>query len=320
LADNRSAQGLLIAAPSSGSGKTLFTLGLAAALGQRGQKVAPVKTGPDYIDKTFLTMAAGKEAINLDPWAMAKSQLRARATEHGQKADLLLIEGVMGLFDGAANGHGSSADLAAILQVPVILVVDAGHQSHSIAPLVSGFVNWHKEVKIAAIILNNVGSTRHETLLRGALDGLKIPLLGAIPRNPDLKLPERHLGLVLPQEIANGRDFIAKAAQIIASHCDLDKICDLATPVAAARSFERLAPLGQNIAIAKDAAFISTGSPTGWIWGLISVFFIPWPMKRRQKTRMRFFCPGAIPNCTANSLPPQPIFLLVLRRPVTGVR
>jgi len=305
LADKKPAKGLLIAAPGSGSGKTLFTLGLAAALRQKGQKVAPAKTGPDYIDTAFLAKAAGKEAINLDPWAMSKSQLRARAAEHATNGGLLLIEGVMGLFDAAADGFGSSADLAVILGLPVILVVDAGRQSHSIAALVSGFVNWRKDVKIAGIVLNNVGSDRHEMLLRLALESLAVPVLGAIARHIELKLPERHLGLVLPGEIEKASAFIARAAEMIASHCDLEQICALAAPVAAAASSQRLVPLGQNIAIAKDTAFAFLYQH--WLndWrdmGAGISFFSPLADQAPAETSDAVFLPGGYPELHGEQL------------------
>src|SRR4051812_8456695 len=160
----RSANGIVIAAPRSGSGKTLVTLGLLAALRARGLAVAPAKTGPDYIDREILSRAAGSEAINLDPWAMTPARLRSLAAAHATGADLLLIEGVMGLFDAAANGAGSTADLAATLKLPVILVVDAEKQAQSVAALVAGFARFRADVEVAAIILNRVTTTRHERL------------------------------------------------------------------------------------------------------------------------------------------------------------
>ncbi len=194
--------GLVIAAPRSGSGKTTITLGLLAALAARGLAVAPAKTGPDYIDTAILARAAGREAINLDPWAMAPDRLRALATRHAETADLLLVEGVMGLFDGAADGHGSTADLAATLDLPVILVLDAERQSQSIAALAHGFATWRPDVRVAGLIVNRAASTRHETMLRAALGAVKVPLLGILPKRDTLVLPDRHLGLVLPGEIA----------------------------------------------------------------------------------------------------------------------
>ncbi len=305
MADPAGAKGVLIAAPASGSGKTLITLGLARALSNVGKKIAPAKTGPDYIDSAFLSQAAGRTAINLDPWAMSETQIRARAAQHAANNDLLLIEGVMGLFDGAADGSGSSADLAAILGLPVILVVDAARQSHSIGALVSGFVNWRSDITIGGVVLNNVASNRHETLLRRALEGLNVPVLGAIGRNPKLKLPQRHLGLVLPGEIKNSEAFIKEAAKIVAHSCDVDKIVALATPVAAGTTVKRLTPLGQRIAVAKDAAF-------GFVYrhwlddwqrmGATVSFFSPLADEAPAKNADAVFLPGGYPELHAEQL------------------
>ena len=195
------ARGLVIAAPRSGSGKTTVTLGILAALRRRGLVLAPAKTGPDYIDPTFLGLAAGREAINLDPWAMKPDQLRALAAQHATGADAFIVEGVMGLFDAAADGQGSTADLAEALGLPVIFVVDADRQSQSVAPLIAGFAHWRPGVPIAGVILNRVASARHERMLAAAIAQTGIPLLGAIPRRTELVVPERHLGLVLPGEM-----------------------------------------------------------------------------------------------------------------------
>src|SRR5690554_939012 len=161
--------GLVIAAPRSGSGKTVVTLGLLAALRQRGVVVAPAKTGPDYIDPTFLSRAALREAVNLDPWSMSPRRIKHLAATQATGADLLLVEGVMGLFDGAADGNGSTADLAELLALPVVLVVDAERQSQSVAPLVAGFAHWRVGVRVAGVILNRVASTKHERMLVVAL-------------------------------------------------------------------------------------------------------------------------------------------------------
>src|SRR5689334_10733065 len=170
------ANGLVIAAPRSGSGKTLVTLGLLSALKARGLGIAPAKTGPDYIDTAILARVADASAINLDPWAMTPARLRHLAAAHATGADLLLVEGVMGLFDAAADGRGSTADLAATLRLPVILVVDAEKQGQSIAALVSGFAHFRADVEIAGVILNRVATTRHERLLTDALAPLGIPI------------------------------------------------------------------------------------------------------------------------------------------------
>jgi cobyrinic acid a,c-diamide synthase len=252
-----SANGLIIAAPRSGSGKTLITLGLLAALRRRGIAVAPAKTGPDYIDAAILSRVAGTEAINLDPWAMKPDRLRGLAAAHAMGADLLLVEGVMGLFDGAADGTGSTADLAASLALPVLLVVDAGRQGQSIAALVSGFARFRPDVAVAGVILNRVATTRHERLLLDALRPLDIPVLGVLPRRETLTLPERHLGLVMPDEVAGFDSVVASAADVIAEFVDLNRLVAVSSvlqPQPATWS-GALLPLGQRIAVARDAAF-----------------------------------------------------------------
>lgn len=248
--------GLVIAAPRSGSGKTVITLGLLAALRQRGVVVAPAKTGPDYIDPTFLGRAALREAVNLDPWSMSPRRIKHLAATQATGADLLLVEGVMGLFDGAADGNGSTADLAELLALPVVLVVDADRQSQSVAPLVAGFAHWRVGVRVAGVILNRVASTKHERMLVDALTATGIPCLGAIPRNPALALPERHLGLVLPGEVSEFDGFLAEAAAVMGDYVDLARFQAIAAPLDAdVGAAPSLPPLGQHMAIARDDAF-----------------------------------------------------------------
>lgn len=253
------ANGLVIAAPRSGSGKTVVTLGLLAALKRRGLVVAPAKTGPDYIDRAILARVAGSEAINLDPWAMSPDRIRSLAATHAAGADLLLVEGVMGLFDGAADGTGSTADLAATLKLPVILVVDADKQGQSIAAVVSGFARFRPDVEVAGLIVNRVATTRHEQMLLTALTPLGIPVLGVLPRRESLHLPERHLGLVMPDEVANFDTVVTAAADVLEEFVDLNRLVALSAPLQPSRSSSsgtgRLAPLGQRIAVAVDDAF-----------------------------------------------------------------
>lgn len=226
----------------------------------RGLTVAPAKTGPDYLDTTILARAAGAEAINLDPWAMAPERLAALARRHAAGADLVLIEGVMGLHDGAADGQGSTADLAAALGLPVVLVVDAAGQGQSVAPLVHGFSSWRPDVNIAGLVLNRVAGRRHGAMLREALVATGIPVLGLLPRQEALHLPERHLGLVLPGEMSDFDTVVVAAARNIADTIDLDHLLALAQPLAshhtpASGDGDKLPPLGQRIAIARDDAF-----------------------------------------------------------------
>ena len=250
------ANGLIIAAPRSGSGKTLVTLGLLAALRRRGLAVAPAKTGPDYIDRAHLSRAAGAEAINLDPWAMKPDRLRSLAQDHSVGADLIVVEGVMGLFDSAADGTGSTADLAAALRLPVILVVDADKQGQSIAALVSGFARFRPDVEVAGLIVNRVASTRHEQMLVAALKPLGIPLLGVLPRRDALHLPDRHLGLVMPAEIAAFDSVVEAAADVLEQFADLNLLVAFSSKVAIpSAAVSRISPLGQRIAVAMDDAF-----------------------------------------------------------------
>jgi cobyrinic acid a,c-diamide synthase len=298
-------RGLILAAPRSGSGKTLLTLGLIGALRRTGLVVAPAKTGPDYIDTAILARVAGREAINLDPFAMATARLRTLAAEQGRDADLLLIEGVMGLFDGAASGQGSTGDLAANLGLPVIFVLDAEKQGQSVAPLAAGFLNWRADVRIAGLILNRIGSSRHEAMLRTSLAPLGLPVLGAIPKHPGLVLPDRHLGLVLPDEIERFDAIIHKAADLVSARLDLPALLGLAYPLRALEPGPRLAPLGQRIAIARDDAF--SFLYTHWLrdWrrqGAELHFFSPLSDEAIPADAQAVFLPGGYPELHAQKL------------------
>jgi len=299
------ANGLIIAAPRSGSGKTLVTLGIVAALRALGRSVAPAKTGPDYIDAAFLSRAAGRPAINLDPWAMTPGRLQTLAQGHAEGADLLVVEGVMGLFDGAADGTGSTGDLAAALGLPVILVVDADRQSQSIAPLVAGFANWRPNVRVAGLIVNRAASARHEAMLRQALVPTGIPVLGVIPRRAELVLPERHLGLVLPDEIAEFAAILSAAAQAVAEHIDLDQLQALASPLPGAGLIRPLPPLGQHIAIARDDAFAFLYPHQLADWrgqGAELSFFSPLADQAPDPRADAVFLPGGYPELHAQTL------------------
>jgi cobyrinic acid a,c-diamide synthase len=250
--------GLLIAAPASGSGKTTITLGLLRALKQAGHKLAPGKAGPDYIDPAFHAAASGETCLNFDPWAMREELVLANAALHRSGGRKLVIEAMMGLFDGAADGTGSAADLATMLGLSVVLVVDCAKTSHSVAALVKGFAHFRPGVLVVGTILNRVGSDRHEAMLRQALDGIRMPVLGVIRTDAALTLPERHLGLVQAAENADLDGFIDRAARAVAKGCDLDAIIRAASRSPDRESdanIARLPPLGAKIAVARDRAF-----------------------------------------------------------------
>ena len=251
-------KGLIVAAPSSGCGKTTVTLGLLRALRNLGVEIAPAKAGPDYIDPAYHAVASGSPCVNLDPWAMRPDLISALASRHTEGNKILVVEGMMGLFDGASDGRGSAADLATHLSLPVILVVDCARQSHSIAALVSGFRDFRRDVMIAGLILNRVGSARHEIMLRSALEPLGVPVLGCLPRDEGLQLPERHLGLVQAGEHLDLEAFITYAGNIIGDRIDLEQIQQMANrygPTGSMANVSRIPPLGQRIAVARDNAF-----------------------------------------------------------------
>ncbi|MGB3337593.1 MAG: cobyrinate a,c-diamide synthase [Devosia sp.] len=300
------ARGLVIAAPRSGSGKTVITLGLLAALRRQGVVVAPAKTGPDYIDPAFLSRAALRDAVNLDPWSMSPTRLKSLAAMQSTGADLLLVEGVMGLFDGAADNTGSTADLAELLELPVILVVDTERQSQSVAPLVAGFANWRPGVRVGGVILNRVASMKHERMLVDALAATGIPCLGAIPRDTALVLPERHLGLVLPGEVGAFDSFLDAAAEAIGSYVDLPALQVIAAPLAPdGVPAAPLPPLGQRIAIARDDAFafLYPHLLDGWrAMGAELSFFSPLADEAPAKNADAVYLPGGYPELHGEKL------------------
>jgi cobyrinic acid a,c-diamide synthase len=244
--------GLILAAPASGSGKTTLTLGLLRALARRGITVRGAKSGPDYIDPRFHAAACGRDCVNLDAWAMSAERIRALAAGEGQ----LLIEGAMGLFDGAPPaGKGATADLARILGLPVVLILDTARTSQSIAPLAAGFAGHDPSVRVAGLILNNVGSPRHEAMLGAALAPLGMPVLGAVYRQKGMEHPSRHLGLVQAGERPDLEAWLGHVADVVEAAVDLDALISLARPLPAAQPVPRLRPPGQRIAVAQDRAF-----------------------------------------------------------------
>ncbi|MFD5655389.1 cobyrinate a,c-diamide synthase [Streptomyces sp. NPDC127039] len=222
---------LVIAAPSSGSGKTTVATGMMAALRARGLAVSPHKVGPDYIDPGYHALATGRVGRNLDAY-LCGPELVGPLFLHGARGcDIAVVEGVMGLYDGAA-GEGelaSTAQVAKLLRAPVVLVVDASSQSRSVAALVHGFVSWDPEVRIGGVILNKVASDRHEVLLREAVDSVGVPVLGVLRRAPRVDVPSRHLGLVpVAERRGPAVDAVDAMAAQVADGCDLEALVGLA--------------------------------------------------------------------------------------------
>ena len=260
------ARGLVIAAPASGSGKTTLTLGLLRHLARSGRAVASAKIGPDYIDPRFHGAASGTPCVNLDGWAMRPEALRALAAGQGRAADLVIIEGVMGLFDGANDGTGSTADVAAMLDLPVVLVIDVRAQSQSVAALVEGFARHRTDITVAGVILNRIGSPRHRQIIEKTLAPTGIPVIGALPRSANLSLPSRHLGLVQADEHANLDTFMDRAADMVAEGLDLSALEPLAKPVGPAPEAPTLPPFG-NVLPLPEMKLSPSPIPICWMLG-----------------------------------------------------
>jgi cobyrinic acid a,c-diamide synthase len=263
---------LVIAATRSGDGKTTVATGIMAALRARGLRVSPHKVGPDYIDPSYHAAACGVPGRNLDPWLVGEDLIAPLLRHGAQGADIAVIEGVMGLFDGAAGrgDYASTAHVARLAGAPVVLVVGAAGTSRSIAAIVHGFAGWDPGVRLAGVVLNQVSSPRHETVLREALAPAGIPVLGALPRDPALRTPSRHLGLVPAGERAESvQAWLPALRELVARHLDLDLLMGIArsAPELAAEAWSAgtgpsqagnsagRAPRRPLIAVATGAAF-----------------------------------------------------------------
>lgn len=220
----------LIAAPSSGSGKTLLSLSLIAWAKRKGLSIQPFKVGPDYLDPQILGASAGRLCRNLDLPLCGSDWVRTSFHGYGGRCDMALVEGVMGLFDGiGSSGEGSSAAVAKHLHLPVVLVVDAGGQARSLAALVSGFRDHDPSIKLAGVVLNRVSSDRHRLLLKEVLAAIDVACLGCLPRNPSLELPSRHLGLAPAHELDQLQIRLKRWAAIADQHLEMDVFQQLMT-------------------------------------------------------------------------------------------
>jgi len=327
------ARGLIIAAPHSGAGKTTVTLAILAALTRRGLTVRAAKAGPDYIDPAFHAAAIGTASVNLDSWAMPESLLDALAAQTADGADILVIEGVMGLFDGAAGTtgrRGATAEIAAHFGLPVVLVLDVSRQAQSAAAVVRGFAAHDPAVQIVGVILNRVASERHRALVAGAIEAIGIPVLGSVPREAALELPERHLGLVQAGEHADLATLINRLVATAQSHIDLNAVFISAAPLVidAARSNRSPAvpPPGQRIALASDQAFSFVYPHLMRAWRSAGAEIVPFsPLAHEPPPEHADSCwlPGGYPELHAGKLAAADRFMSGLRhfaqtRPVHG--
>ncbi|HEX4768073.1 MAG TPA: cobyrinate a,c-diamide synthase [Lichenihabitans sp.] len=325
--------GLLVAAPRSGSGKTVVTLGLMRAFRHRGLVVAGLKNGPDYIDPAFHAAATGRPSANIDTWAMSPALAASLAAQARIGADLVIGEGSMGLFDGvpALPGRsGSSADMAALLGLPAVLVHDCSGQSQSAAAQLAGCAAYDPRLRIAGVILNRIGSERHRRLVWEAVETAGLRVFGALPRDAALSLPERHLGLVQAGETADLDTKLDGFAEIVAHHVDLDAILAagqgvLTGPLGTVPG-PALPPPGKKIAVARDAAFsfLYPHVLDGWRQaGADLQFFSPLADEPPPEAADACWLPGGYPELHGARLAAASRFMAGLRdlartRPVHG--
>lgn len=327
------ARGLLIAAPRSGAGKTTITLGLQRALVRRGLTVRGLKCGPDYIDPAFHAAATGAPSANLDSYAMPDGLLARIAGEAARAADIVIAEGSMGLFDAVPGpkGHtGASADIAAATGWPVLLVIDVSGQAQSAAAVALGCKVYDPRIRIAGVILNKVASARHERLVRQGMERIGLPVLGALPREASLILPERHLGLVQAGETADLHARLDALAEAVATAIDLDAgiaaAGETSLPAIMGNGTPPLPAPGKRIAIARDAAFsfVYPHVEAGWrAAGAETVPFSPLKGDAPPEDCDACWLPGGYPELHAATIAAASRFLSGLRafaatRPVHG--
>ena len=250
--------GLVVAAPHSGAGKTTVTIGLMRALSRRRTAVQPYKCGPDYIDPAFHAAATGRPSFNLDTWAMSRATLADLVARH--PADIAIAEGVMGLFDGVAvagqTARGATADLAALLGWPVVLVLDVSGQTETAAAVAKGVADYRDDVTVAGVILNRVASPRHLALIMPGFERVGLQVFGALGQEARFELPERHLGLVQAGEMEDIDRRLDALADAIEKAVDVTAVQSAARPASlSADAARHLKPPGQRIALARDRAF-----------------------------------------------------------------
>jgi cobyrinic acid a,c-diamide synthase len=315
--------GLILAAPASGSGKTLVTAGLARCLRGRGWRVATAKAGPDFVDPGFHALASGRPCQNLDVWAMRGPTIAALLRRLEADADIVLCEGAMGLFDGTGSDGevGSTAELARITGWPVVLVVDARGQGASVAALIRGFVGHRSEVTVVGVLFNRVSGTRHKMVVEAAA-ARALPafaVLGSFPANSALILPTRHLGLVPFPENRDAERIIDDAAAAIDRSLDVDRLVRLARPARLCDAGEAtgILPLGRHIAIARDDAFcfLYPAMLDGWRRAGAEIsFFSPLAGEIPAAQADAVYLPGGYPELWADRIAAAAAFFADLRR------
>ena len=310
---------VIIAAPGSGSGKTTLTLALLRVLRDAGVSVASAKVGPDYIDPAYHAAASGRTCHNLDTWCMSDRTVSALIGDLQRDSSAIVVEGVMGLFDGAPDGRGSAADLSRRTGWPVVLVVDASGMAASVAALVHGFTSFDPGVEVAGVIFNRTGSARHGELLRRAMQPADIPVFGCVTRSEYLELPDRHLGLVQAREHPDLEGFLARAAAQVGREVDTGALLAAARPARIEPPVHGhgLPVLGRRIAVARDDAFAFCYPYVLDAWhraGCELSFFSPLDDEAPREDADAVYLPGGYPELHGARLAGAERFLAALRR------
>ena len=314
-------RGLILAAPASGSGKTIVTLGLLRCLARQGIEISPIKVGPDYIDPVFHEMASGRSCRSLDTWAMRASIVTQGVIDASATGSFVICEGVMGLFDGARGADpkrdGSTASLARETGWPVILVVDAAAQAASAAAVVRGFSSHDPTVPVKGVLFNRVGSASHETILREAMaEALPtIPILGCLPHVASLNLPSRHLGLVQAIEHSGFPELLERAADWIETNVDLEMLITLASVKGETGTslgeIDMFPLIGDRIAVARDSAFSFVYPHVLESWqraGACIDFFSPLADQGPDPGADAVYLPGGYPELHAGRIAANSVF------------
>lgn len=282
---------IVVAGATSGVGKTSITCSIIYGMKSKGYSVQPFKVGPDYIDPTYLSAIAGSPARNLDSWIMGEGAVLSSFVRNST-SDISVIEGVMGFYDGlsGSTNFASTHHIADILEAPVILVLDASRTARSIAATVLGFAKFHKNSRIMGLILNKIGSKKHEQMCRAALEPLKLPILGCVPKNTELSLESRHLGLIPVIEQENLKQKITKLAKSVSLHLDVDKIVSIA---------QRAPPLSQITKEAKQKPKITIAVALDKSFNFY--YYDNFDALRRNGAKVEFFSPisdSSPPECS----------------------
>lgn len=252
---------LLIGATNSGCGKTTFTAGLLRAIKKRGLNVQPFKCGPDYIDPHYHKLAAGCESVNLDSWLSSPAHVQYLYDRYAAAAEVCVTEGVMGLFDGYAKMRGSSAEIARLLDIPVVLIVNARSVAYSVAPVIYGFKHFNPDIRIAGVVFNRTASATHASYLKEACADVGVECFGCLPKINDLEIPSRHLGLTTDASF-QFEQLIEKTAEALATNVDIDRLLEACRqavlPGVTITPPARLPDRRRSIAVARDEAFTFT--------------------------------------------------------------